>query len=214
VYEYHIQNSYDIDDWKFLLLKYDSTNNMLLQKKFLEALTYTRLPSLLSRFIESQQQGALKKIDFFDAVRLFGQNAIGREIAWNYIRLFYDELYVEYGEDDYRLGQMVIDVSASFDTEFLFFELLNFVYFTPPGSSINARLKALEIASTNYLWLEDKENEIIAAFQDDRNIQHKQDLLSELNRYKNSSSKEEFLKKVNLKISEHPLFFSKIPRKY
>ena len=210
MYEYHIQNSYDIEDWKFLLLKYDSTNNVLLQKKFLEALTFTRLPSLLSRFIESQQQGALKKIDFFDAIRLFGQNALGREIAWNYIRLFYNELYVEYGEDDYRLGQMVLDVSASFDTEFLFFELLNFVYYTPPGSSINARLKALEIASTNYLWLEDKENEIIAAFQDDRSAQRKLDLLSELNKYKNSSNKEEFLNKAKQKIGENPLFFSKL----
>jgi len=184
---------------------------MLLQKKFLEALTFTRLPSLLSRFIESQQQGALKKVDFFDVIRLFGQNANGREIAWNYIRLFYNELYVEYGEDDYRLGQMVLDVSASFDTEFLFFELLSFVYYTPPGSSINARLKALEIASTNYLWMEDKENEIIAAFQDDRSkTQSKLELLNELNKYKNNASKEEFLNKANQKINENPQFFSKL----
>jgi len=46
--------------------------------------------------------------------------------------------------------------------------LLEFVFFTPTGSTGNARFKALEIASTNVVWLADKEDEIIQAFSDDR----------------------------------------------
>ncbi len=45
---------------------------------------------------------------------------------------------------------------------------MEFVFFTPTGSTGNARFKALEIASTNIVWLADKEDEIIAAFEDDR----------------------------------------------
>lgn len=45
---------------------------------------------------------------------------------------------------------------------------MEFVFFTPTGSTGNARFKALEIVSTNIVWLADKEDEIIAAFEDDR----------------------------------------------
>jgi hypothetical protein len=46
--------------------------------------------------------------------------------------------------------------------------LLEFVFFTPTGSTGNARFKALEVVSTNIVWLADKEEEIIAAFEDGR----------------------------------------------
>jgi len=40
------------------------------------------------------------------------------------------------------------------------------------GVSVNARFKAIEIVSTTVLWLLDKEEEIIQAFRDPRQIKN------------------------------------------
>ena len=48
------------------------------------------------------------------------------------------------------------------------FKLLELVFFTPSGATGNARFRALEIVSTNLVWLFDKEEEIIKAFGDIR----------------------------------------------
>ncbi len=67
------------------------------------------------------------------------------------------------------------------------FKLLEFVFFTETGSAANARFKALEIVSTTTLWLNDKEDEIIAAFsgaecgvsQKDKNLPRKSAKMAE-----------------------------------
>jgi hypothetical protein len=50
VYNYHIQNTYDVDDWDQILFDYDNIADSSESRKLLEALTYTRLPWLLARF--------------------------------------------------------------------------------------------------------------------------------------------------------------------
>jgi hypothetical protein len=61
-------------------------------------------------------------INFFDMVKYFSQNEIGREIIWDFVRLNYDSLLLDYGED-YRLGRMLIDISNSFETDFYYYEV-------------------------------------------------------------------------------------------
>ena len=55
-------------------------------------------------------------------VKYFSQNEIGREIIWDFVRLNYDSLLLDYGED-YRLGRMLIDISNSFETDFYYYEV-------------------------------------------------------------------------------------------
>ena len=45
-----------------------------------------------------------------------------------------------------------------------YFKLLTFIYDTQSVANENARIKALEIVSTNVLWLDEKEEEIIESF--------------------------------------------------
>ena len=168
VFNYHFQNTYNIEDWRSTLLTYELNYNLVLQKKLLEALTFTRLPWLLAKLLETEKTDGLNMVDFFITFRWMAQNPLGREIAWDEMRINFDSIEAFYGEDDARIGQLLLDICSSFENEFMFYELLEFVFFTQTGSSGNARFKALEIVSTNVGWLMDKEEEIRTAFADGR----------------------------------------------
>lgn len=74
-------------------------------------------------FIDSEKDSKLVLIDFFDVVALLSANNMGREIIWDYIRQFYYEVIEDYGIEDYRLGKILVDISYSFETEYLFYEV-------------------------------------------------------------------------------------------
>lgn len=151
-------------DWYEVFGQYNRTSDLQEQHKYLEALTFTRLPFLLTKFLEND----VKLIDFFDVLKLYGQNTVGREIAWLYYRRYFEKILEQYGLDDPDVGQALVDITRTFDSEFLFFELLKFVVNTPSGAELNSRFKALEIVSTNIAWLLDHEAELIDAFTSPR----------------------------------------------
>ena len=49
IYNTHIQNTYDYSEWESLLLEFQSNSDLIEKQRIIEALTYTRLPSLLSK---------------------------------------------------------------------------------------------------------------------------------------------------------------------
>jgi hypothetical protein len=110
----------------------------------------------------------LKKNNFYDVIRLLSENAVGRKQAWDFFRVNLPDILLEYTLDDSRIGQALIDISRTFETEYLFYELVQFVTLTAEFVTF-ARFKAIEIVSTNVVWLLDKEQEIIDAFSSIRN---------------------------------------------
>jgi hypothetical protein len=89
---------------------------------------------------------------------------VGRELTWDFFRTNYNDIINDYTQDDARVGQLLLDITKTFETEFLFNELLAFVFNIGTGATANARFKAIEIVSTNVVWLADKEKEIMEAF--------------------------------------------------
>lgn len=89
---------------------------------------------------------------------------LGRELSWDYYRINNQLLLDTYSEDDARIGKILIDITRTFETDYLFLDLLQFVFSTTTGSTANARFVALEYVSTNIIWLADKEEEIAIAF--------------------------------------------------
>jgi hypothetical protein len=135
---------------------------------------FMHLAKSKNRFVEANEGEGLRYIDFFDGMRLLSENQLGREKTWDYLRTNFYQLLDTYGLYDPRIGQLLIDITKSFETEFLFFQLLTFFFETVDfqGVSVNARFKAIEIVSTTVLWLLDKEEEIIQAFRDPRQIKN------------------------------------------
>lgn len=57
-------------------------------------------------------------------MKFLSRNPIGREIAWNNFRLNFDDIINTYGEDDPRIGQLLIDISFTFEREYLNLEVI------------------------------------------------------------------------------------------
>jgi hypothetical protein len=50
VYNYHFQNTYNVNDWRVVFIEYESIDDIQEREMLLEAITYTRLPWLLKKF--------------------------------------------------------------------------------------------------------------------------------------------------------------------
>lgn len=197
------------------MLEYENIEDQAERRRLLESLTFTRLPWLLARLLKEQKESKLERVDLFDTIRMMSENPVGREIAWDYFRINWREIFEEFGEDEPRLGRMLLDISKTFENEFMFYELLEFVFFTETGSTANARFRALEIVSTTNIWLMDKQQEIIDAFGDGR----KQTSLKQ-SKYIENKTSQDFIAKVkkaietNLKNHDKPeTKFSKLIKK-
>ena len=132
--------------------------------------------------MESQRTGGLKTVDLFSAISLFAENPLGRELIWNFYRANYEQLAEEFPLDTPTLGLMLLEIVRTFEDEFLYqeviiltfvlneylillyFKLVEFIFNSNSGSDEIARLKALELVSTNIAWLNKKEDELEIAF--------------------------------------------------
>jgi hypothetical protein len=73
--------------------------------------------------LEAKKTGDLFLVDFFDAIKLLSKNPLGREITWDFIRANFESLVEEFGIEEPRLGQMVIDVCSTFENDFMLNEV-------------------------------------------------------------------------------------------
>lgn len=171
VFNYHIQNTYKVDDWEILLRNYETVNDVIEKRKFLEALSFSKLPWLLSRFfVPEEKNGVFNKLGLAREIQLLSSNPLGRELAWDYYRINFAEIVDKYfGLEDPRLGGMLYSITYTFENYFLFVELIEFLAVTEVGANGNARFLAVEQVWTNDNWLMDKEDQIMLAFSSPRN---------------------------------------------
>lgn len=66
----------------------------------------------------------MKSIDFIDAVLFLAENPLGRELIWNYYRSNYKALVDKYELDTPILGRLLIEITATFEDEYMFFEVI------------------------------------------------------------------------------------------
>lgn len=63
-------------------------------------------------------------MDIFLQIRYLSRNVYGREFAWAYYRLNYQQLVDTFGLDDIRLGEALIEITASFETHELLSQVI------------------------------------------------------------------------------------------
>lgn len=166
VYDYHIENTYDVEDWDIIFREYAFVIDVNEQRKLINSLTFSRQPWQLtewdfiweifysvnfylnfknSSFFYSVLQGIgenfVLRMDFFKIASVLVNNPIGREIVWDYFRENYEKIVAEYGEDDPRLGWILIEIVDSFENEYLYQEMLDFLFKATTGATANARFK-------------------------------------------------------------------------
>jgi len=74
------------------------------------------------RLIESEDE-RINSLDTFDLLKYLSVHTLGRELAWDYLRANYRSLVNKYGKDDFRLGQLLLDITETFEDEYMFYEV-------------------------------------------------------------------------------------------
>ena len=74
-------------------------------------------------FVEEEKNGVYNILGFFDEVSLLSRNPLGRELAWDYLRINYNSILETYGEEEPRIGRILIDIVRTFENEFLYDEV-------------------------------------------------------------------------------------------
>lgn len=72
--------------------------------------------------IETEDE-RINSLDKFDLLKFLSMHPLGRELAWDFLRTNYRKLLAVYGKDDFRLGQLLLDISETFEDEYMFFEV-------------------------------------------------------------------------------------------
>lgn len=123
VYNYHLQNTYSINEWQIIFLEYQTLEDIQEREMLLEAISYSRLPSLLSKFLTSVSDDQFRREDYFDIIRFLGKNPIGREIAWDFYRSKFVEINTLFGFENINIGKMLLYITSTFSDEFMYFEV-------------------------------------------------------------------------------------------
>ncbi|XP_030843333.1 aminopeptidase N [Strongylocentrotus purpuratus] len=156
VYCYGIQEGGQ-KEWNFGWKKFteDKTKHSI----WLKALSCSKRPWILNRFLYySLNTTHLAKRDSSVIIKYVSQNAVGRALAWNFVRNEWDDLKEYYGGDELSkntdLQNMISDVTANFNTPLELQDLLAFGEDRDFGSAKSKYAKAIKKIQTNIAWIE------------------------------------------------------------
>ncbi|CAF3461054.1 unnamed protein product [Rotaria sp. Silwood1] len=169
VYQTHFQNTYNDTEWTVVSSDFHYSIDAQERYRLLKALTQSRQPWHLYQFLyRDAENNQDRDVDLLSVLTLLAKNPIGRELVWYYYRENWAKLQANYGRTNQRLGQLLIDITATFEDEFHEIELIEFLASTPGvDSNVDARFWALERANMNYWWIVDNSKDMAESFNID-----------------------------------------------
>ncbi|CAF1062451.1 unnamed protein product [Adineta ricciae] len=155
---YHIQNTNDVDDWDNLWYYFTENEATTSQQRstILRALGASKETWRLKKILEQgfdTKSNVIETQEFFDLIITISQNPVGRDIVWNFYRHNYRDLLATYGETNRLFNQLITNIVQTFENEYYYFQMQNFVS-EFPSSSQYQKLASDQII-INFLWLLD-----------------------------------------------------------
>ncbi|XP_062585470.1 uncharacterized protein LOC134247152 isoform X2 [Saccostrea cucullata] len=150
-------------EWDFAYNQYKTSQVASERAKILAALSCTKVPWLLQRFLEyAVTDGEVRKQDGTNVISSVGSTMIGRPIAWNFIRSRWDYIMNEYSEGQWNAGRFIKSISGAFNTEYQLQQLIDFGKAHPDlGRSARAYDQAVEAVQSNVQWMKKNMNIVI-----------------------------------------------------
>lgn len=104
-------------------------------------------------------------MDLLEVLTLLAKNSNGRELVWLYYRDNWAQLQIDYDRTNPQLGQLLIDITSTFEDQFHEYELLDFLISTAGvNTNVDARYWALERANMNLWWIVNKSADMSSSF--------------------------------------------------
>ncbi|CAF3728050.1 unnamed protein product [Rotaria socialis] len=166
VYQTNFQNSYNDSEWITIEASFYMTVDVQERFRLLKGLLQSRQPWHLYQFLyEDADYNSDLNVDLLEVLILLAKNPVGRELAWYYYRNNWSKLQETYERTNQRLGQLLIEITATFEDEFHSIELNGFLALTPGvDANVDARFWALERTNMNFWWIVDNSEDMAESF--------------------------------------------------
>ncbi|GAB6019205.1 hypothetical protein CHUAL_000819 [Chamberlinius hualienensis] len=154
IYKYGLQNSYLLEDWEYVWMKFSNVNISAQEKDILlSALACTRNPSLIYRYIEYVNDSSkVRSQDFFRALNKL-TNRVSLEIVWDFIRSQWSTIVQRFSLNTAQIGSIFPKLGHMFFQENRIKEYEEFIWQYPDiGAGQRQRQFGLDIAKQNVEW--------------------------------------------------------------
>ncbi|NWR72530.1 AMPE aminopeptidase, partial [Centropus unirufus] len=161
VYRYGMQNSGNGSSWNYMFQKYQETSLAQEKEKLLYGLASVNNITLLDRYLKSVSNPSLiKSQDVFTVLRYISYNTYGKTMAWDWIRLNWQQLVDRFTINDRNLGR-IVTISQNFNTELQLWQMENFFEKYPnAGAGESPRSQSIEQVKNNIEWLKANKEKI------------------------------------------------------
>ncbi|XP_063774977.1 glutamyl aminopeptidase [Pseudophryne corroboree] len=156
VYRYGMRQANDEESWQFMFQQYLNTPLAQEKEKLLQGLAAANSIPLLDRYLKSiydtdliKTQDALNVIYYISVY-----SKLGKQMAWDWVRINWDYLVSRYTINDRNLGRIVLRISGTYNTQTQLWQMENFFQRYPEaGAGTTPRKQALETVRNNIAWV-------------------------------------------------------------
>ncbi|XP_067451850.1 aminopeptidase Ey-like [Thunnus thynnus] len=156
-----------VDEWDFAWSMYKNATIASEADKLMYALSCTKQPWLLNRYLEySLDPKMIRKQDATATIVYIASNPIGQPLTWDFVRSKWDHIFNDYGGGSLSFGRLIDGVTKRFSTEFEYKQLLQFKEDNAGqfGSATTALEQALERTKANMNWVAKNKKEVFDWF--------------------------------------------------
>ncbi|KAL0978004.1 hypothetical protein UPYG_G00164620 [Umbra pygmaea] len=154
-----------VREWEFAWMMLRNSTVATEAAKLRSALTCTKVPWLLNRYLEySLDPAVIRKQDATSIISSIASNVVGMPLAWDFIRARWNYLFTEYGRGSFSFSNLINGVTRRFSTEFELKQLRQFKEDNAHigfGSGTLALEQAIEKTTANIRWVQDNQQDII-----------------------------------------------------
>ncbi|XP_066503401.1 aminopeptidase N-like [Hoplias malabaricus] len=150
-------------EWVFAWNMYKNSSSAAEADKLMHALSCTRKPWLLNRYLEyTLDPKLIRKQDATFVIVYIANNVVGQPLAWDFIRANWSHIF-EYGGGSLSFGRLILGVTKRFSTEFELKQLQQFKVENSAslGSAALAVDQAMETTKANIKWVAENRQQVM-----------------------------------------------------
>ncbi|XP_062274018.1 aminopeptidase Ey-like [Scomber scombrus] len=158
-----------VEEWNFAWSMYKNAAIASEADKLMYALSCTKEPWLLNRYLEySLNPAMIRKQDAGSTIVYIAGNPIGQPLAWDFIRSKWDHIFNDYG-GGLSFGRLISGVTKRFSTEYEYNQLLQFKedHGGQFGSATTALEQSLERTKANMNWVDMNKKKVLDWFNNE-----------------------------------------------
>lgn len=156
-----------VEEWDFAWSMFKNTTIATEADKLMSALSCTRQPWLLNRYLEyCLDPEKIRKQDATSTIISIASNPMGQPLAWDFVRAKWDHIFNDYGGGSFSFGGLISGLTRRFSSEFEYKQLLQFKEDNAGqlGSATTSLEQALESTKANMNWVAMNKEQVLDWF--------------------------------------------------